>query len=113
MSIEEPIAERRSTISSSLLFEALASHRRRRVLRYLADTDGPVFLDELAAHIADDDADQQDWTIIAATLSHLELPKLADAELIHFDRETHIVEERPAASVAARHLALVDDWEDQ
>lgn len=110
---KEDVAESRSDVSPSILFEMLASRRRRRILRYLADADGPVFLDELSAHIADHVEDQHDWTIIAAVLVHWELPKLVDADLVHFDRETHIVEEGPSAAIADHHLALVDDREGQ
>lgn len=105
--------ESRGSLSPSLLFELLASRRRRRILRYLAETDGPVFLDELAVHIADHEDDQQDWTLIAVTLVHFHLPQLADADLVSFDRDTHIVEAGPAIPHAARCLALVADWDDQ
>lgn len=96
----------------SVLFDALASRRRRRILRYMAAADGPVFLDELAAHLADHHDADHDWTIIVA-LMHWELPRLADAALVRFDRETRIVEEGPAAPHAADHLALVADREGQ
>lgn len=109
MPIEESVGKPQRNISPSILFDVLSSRRRRRILRYLADTDGPVFLDEIAAYIAEHEDDQQDRTIIAATLVHWELTKLADADLICFDEETHVVEEGPAASVAARHLKLVED----
>lgn len=113
MTTEERVARRRSDISPSILFEVLASRRRRLILRYLADADGPVFLDELAAHLADYEAAQRDWTLIAATLVHWHLPQMADAALVYYDRATHIVEEGPRAPLAARHLALVDEWDGQ
>lgn len=102
----------RTDCSPSTLFEALSRRQRRLILRYLADTEGPVFLDELAAQLDAHGDDQHDRTLLAGTLMSHHLPKLAEADLVCFDRDTHIVEEGPAAAHTARHLALVDDWED-
>lgn len=97
--------------SPPTLFDALTVRRRRLVLQYLAEAESPVLEDEQVADLASHADDHVERTSVAITLIHQHLPKLADAGMVRFDREMHTVEEGPAASYAAHHLAFVDDRE--
>lgn len=80
------------------LLECLADAIRRRLVATLADRNGPVARDDLAAELAGDGAD------LRAELHHRHLPKLDAHGLVEYDRESGRV--RP--TVSARDAEWVD-----
>lgn len=68
----------------------LADERRRTVLSVLEDRDAPVGTEDLARAVAarDGPADPETVADLRVSLSHVHLPKLADADLIGYDRDT-------------------------
>jgi sugar-specific transcriptional regulator TrmB len=85
------------------LSDLLADERRRRVLRTLAEQEGPVDLSTLASAVADSEADDPAgrtpvWRRVYLALSHVHVPMLADAGLVEFDRAATRV--RPWRTVA-------------
>jgi len=78
---------------SDIQWEALAAllerPRRQRVVSVIADRDRPLSLDELAEEMADRGSITQSEGEAsldpAATLHHIDLPKLAEEEIIEYD----------------------------
>jgi DNA-binding transcriptional ArsR family regulator len=100
-----------SSLSKDDTFHILQNERRRRVLAYLADTDGPVDMRDIAEQVAawEHDttvqqlsSDQRQRVYIALYQSHL--PKLADFGLIHYNRSRGIVERTPLADEVTAYL---------
>lgn len=93
-----------ATSEVDLLFEVLADRRRRLVLGYLESTDdGVAEYDELVDHVlagtSTDAAEPDARKRIAADLHHRHLPKLADSDLIEYDRRSETVRYRGAEAV--------------
>ncbi len=63
------------------VFDALSSHRRRIVLRHLADV-GVASVEELSDLLVDRGVDDPDATL---ALYHGDLPRLRDARLVEYD----------------------------
>lgn len=86
-------------VSLDRVFELLSKERRRYVLYYLNQQDGPVSVDELAAFVADQEADTPTAPLsderleqIELELYHADLPKAADAEYIQYDPDEGVIE---------------------
>lgn len=78
----------------------LADEERRRVLSQLRAHDGiGMTLDDLAAACRTDDPTAT--TVTPVRLHHATLPKLAAADLVHYDREAKTVEYRGDTAVEA------------
>jgi len=79
-------------------FALLARERRRTVLHCLGASDGPLSLSELADRVAEREAaDSTPEGLereIAISLSQVHLPKLADAGVVKYERDTQRVEYR-------------------
>lgn len=100
-----------TALSKDEMFHILQNERRRRVLQYLADREGPVNMPDIAEQIA---AVEHDTTVqqltsnqrrrvyIALYQSHL--PKLADFGLITYNQSRGIVERTQAADQVMRYL---------
>jgi predicted transcriptional regulator len=91
------------------LSDLLADERRRRVLRTLAEQEGPVDLSTLASAVADSEADDPAgrtpvWRRVYLALSHVHVPMLADAGLVEFDRTATRV--RPLADCRSLATSL-------
>lgn len=75
---------------------ALIDDRCRYTLQYVVSTDGPVGFDELVEHLVDSATwatpRGTDSNHVALRLYHVVLPKLADADLLEYDREKNLVE---------------------
>lgn len=81
-----------STPSLDSLFSALAEPRRRQVLAVTGERNGPTAVDELARSIARIEHERgpgeppaSSVASVAATLHHVHLPALADADLLAYD----------------------------
>lgn len=75
------------------LLDALASDRRRRVLRYLESAkDGPTSVATLADVLRRRNEAGADRATLRARLHHVELPKLDDAGLLTYDPERGEIE---------------------
>ncbi|WP_331235573.1 DUF7344 domain-containing protein [Natronorarus salvus] len=108
---DEEASEPAASLSKDDTFHILQNERRRRVLAYLADTDGPVDMRDIAEQVAawEHDttvqqlsSDQRQRVYIALYQSHL--PKLADFGLIHYNRSRGIVERTPLADEVTAYL---------
>lgn len=104
-------ASREDALSKDDTFHILQNERRRRVLWYLADTDGPVNMRDIAEQVAawEHDttvqqltSDQRQRVYIALYQSHL--PKLADFGLITYNRSRGVVERTPLADQVTQYL---------
>lgn len=117
----------RTSLSKDDTFHILQNERRRRVLRYLSDAEGPVDMRDIAEQVAawEHDttvqqltSDQRQRVYIALYQSHL--PKLADFGLITYNRSRGVVERTPLADQIAWYLdeengteeptGAQDDW---
>lgn len=87
----------RSDASLDRLYRLLADGERRALLAFLLERDEPVPLSELRAHVADDGDERR----AGIRLVHSHLPKLAEADLVEYDRESG----RAAATAVAAELA--------
>ncbi len=108
---DDEASEPAASLSKDDTFHILQNERRRRVLAYLADTDGPVDMRDIAEQVAawEHDttvqqlsSDQRQRVYIALYQSHL--PKLADFGLIHYNRSRGIVERTPLADEVTAYL---------
>lgn len=99
------------TLSKDDMFHILQNERRRRVLEYLADKEGPEDMRDIAEQVAawEHDttvqalsSDQRQRVYIALYQSHL--PKLADFGLITYNRSRGIVERTPLADQVNPYL---------
>jgi DNA-binding transcriptional ArsR family regulator len=98
-------------ISKDDLFHLLQNSRRRAVLRYLRDREGPVDMRELAEQVA---AWEHDTTLEQLTyeerqrvyipLYQSHLGKLADAGVIEYDKPRGVVEARPLLDYVASYM---------
>ncbi|MEY7849988.1 ArsR family transcriptional regulator [Natrarchaeobius sp. A-rgal3] len=96
----------------------LTDGTNRAVLEALEDADGPRSIDELATELVAReafviDALEYDERIERARISlyHVRLPKLDEAGLVEYDRETNVVSRGTLAPVAVRweEIELVDE----
>lgn len=86
-------------LSQDQVFDLLSNSRRRFVLHYLKEADGPVRLSELAAEIAAienevsvDELTSQERKRTYVSLYQTHIPKLQDAGAVSYDAETGMVE---------------------
>jgi len=82
-------AGRPPAISIDRAFELLSREHRRRVLYYLMDNEGAASIDDIAEHAAGASDDAADAAAVG--LHHTHLPRLADAGVIDYDRDTERV----------------------
>jgi hypothetical protein len=96
--------------------DALADQRRRAVCRYVAATDrDAVALDELAGRI--DPAVRDGGPSLRSKpeydprtrLHHVDLPKLADADVVEYEPNRRVATAGPALSIATDLVRAVDD----
>ena len=108
--------------SKDEIFHLLQNERRRMVLRYLRDTDGPVRMRDVAEQVA---AWEHDTTVEELTstqrqrvyipLYQSHLSKLDEAGLIDYQQNRGIVERKPLADRVDQYLQLesTDDSMDE
>ncbi|NGM68569.1 helix-turn-helix transcriptional regulator [Natronolimnobius sp. AArcel1] len=93
------------------LFEILSHPTRRRILSTLA-TRNPRDEDEFQTETSSSDADD-DLEQFLLQLTHLHLPKLADAEFINWDRETNTVTRGPRFKEIQPLIKLMQENQDE
>lgn len=107
----EVASSKNGTLTKDELFHLLQNERRRLVLQYLAETEGPVELREMSEQVTaweygipvDQITSDQRQRIYTA-LYQYHLPKLADAGFITYNQSRGIVERTPLADQATPYL---------
>lgn len=98
-------------LSKDEIFHILQNERRRNVLQYIADTDEPVRMRDVAEQVAawehettvqELTSDQRQRVYIPLYQSHL--PKLDKVGLIEYQQNRGIVERKPLADQVDRYL---------
>ncbi|WP_251328502.1 DUF7344 domain-containing protein [Haloplanus pelagicus] len=86
-------------LSRDALFSILRNERRREVINYLREHEGPVDLRELSEYIAaiENDCEQSAVTYkqrkrVQTALYQMHLPKLADRNIVSYDRRAGKIE---------------------
>lgn len=87
----------RDTLSQNRVFDLLSNARRRFVLHYLSQHDGPVELRELADEVARWETGSESLTRkqrkrVYVSLYQTHIPRLADSGVIEYDADTGLVE---------------------
>lgn len=98
--------------SQDALFSMLRNERRREVIAYLRGREGPTDLRDLSEHVAavENGCDPADVTYdqrkrVQTALYQMHLPKLADCDIVSYDRRAGEVE---LAAGAAPYLPYLD-----
>lgn len=80
------------------IFEILSSERRRMILTYMEDREGPVQLRELATHIAATEEEKEESDLsddeirrVYISLYQYHVPKMSDLGIISYDRDAGAV----------------------
>jgi len=107
-------------LSLDHIFEILKNERRRTVLHYLADNEGPVSLGQLAEHVA---AVENDTTVARVTskerkcvyvgLYQCHLPKMDDMDIVSFNQNRGKIEVGPNAHALYAYLENSDSRDRQ
>lgn len=99
------------TLSHDLVFDLLSSQRRRMVLHYLRRHGGDSTITELADQIAalENDVEPSDLTKqqqkrVYVSIYQTHIPKLADAGVVEYDRDSGAVALTPRAREIDRYL---------
>lgn len=108
---EEEAEEQEEDLSLDLIFEVLKNERRRRVLHYLNDNEGPASLRTLSEHIAALENDKtvaelnsQERKRVYVGLYQCHLPKMDDMGFVEFNKDRGIIELGPAAAAVDKYL---------
>jgi DNA-binding transcriptional ArsR family regulator len=80
-----------STDKWDAVFSALANEYRRRTLRYLLATRSRAKVPEIRDHLLDIEEAAGGKQAVESLLYHVHLPKLAEADLITWDRDERTV----------------------
>jgi DNA-binding transcriptional ArsR family regulator len=103
------------SLSTDEIFHLLQSRRRRAVLRYLRDVEGPVEMRAIAEQVAawENDtspqaisSDERQRVYIPLYQSHL--PKLDEEGIIEYDKDRGVVRKTPLAAQLVRYLDVDD-----
>lgn len=99
------------SLSQDVVFDLLSSSRRRYVLQYLSQHEGPVAFSELANELAawENDTDVEDITErqrkrVYVSLYQTHIPKLEEAGIVSYDRDTGEVQLRSRMRRLSAHL---------
>ncbi|WP_251342912.1 DUF7344 domain-containing protein [Haloplanus halophilus] len=103
-------------LTRDALFSMLRNERRREVIHYLRDHEGPVDLRELSEYIAaiENDCERSAVTYkqrkrVQTALYQMHLPKLADQNIVDYDRRAGQVELADGAEDCLPYLDAVTD----
>lgn len=105
----QPLSEIES-VSTDDVLDVLAKERRREVLSYLIECTDPVTVDALVAHV--ESAGQagignENENRLAVRFHHVDLPKMAAAGLVEYDREENVVEATAACESIEATIQLL------
>lgn len=113
LSAPEPEAH---DLSRDDLFSMLRNERRREVIHYLREHDGPVDLRDLSEYIAaiENDCEPNEVTYkqrkrVQTALYQMHLPKLADQQIVSYDRRAGRVELAAGAENCLPYLVADTD----
>jgi hypothetical protein len=105
------VTEQATSLPLDQMFEILKNKRRRTVLHYLNENEGPVALGDLAEHVA---AVENDTTVPQVTsrerkcvyvgLYQCHLPKMDDMDIVEFNQNRGRVELGPNAAQLQQYL---------
>jgi len=103
-------------LSRDALFSILRNERRREVIDYLREHEGPVDLRELSEYIAaiENDCEKNEVTYkqrkrVQTALYQMHLPKLADQNIVSYDRRAGRVELADGAEDCLPYLDAVTE----
>lgn len=102
------------TLSESRIYALLADRRRRLLVRLLQDFPDPLSSTQLAEILADcehETTTDQDRQRVLLSLCHNHLPRLNDAAVIEYDRESGAVRTGPNFGVLVG--AIADECDEQ
>jgi len=91
----------------SLVYDALADERRRRVVHLLAEADAALTIEELTERMvgtgddSTDDPDDGEIARLRTSLYHVHVPKLSDAGIVRFSPEERRVRLTDSVSLDA------------
>jgi hypothetical protein len=114
--LEEHTDEKTTDLDDDEIYHLLQNERRRSVLEYLRDREGPVQMRDIAEQVAawEHDttvqalmSDQRQRVYIALYQAHL--PKLEKKGIIDYNQSRGIVEKKPAAQKLFAHLKQPTD----
>lgn len=101
-------------LTQEVAFETLSSKRRRYVLHYLLQTEQPVTLKELSTQVAAWENDTVSNAVtykermrVYTALRQSHLPKMADCNVVTFDKERGVIELTADASALEVYLDIV------
>lgn len=97
----------RNTLSTDDLFEVLKNDRRREAVRFLARTDGPTTLPDLATHVADGSGSTPSGSYRSAyvSLQQSHLPVLIDCGVVEYDPESKRIDRGPQFEPVVEYLS--------
>lgn len=89
--------DERNTISQNRAFDILSNARRRFILSYLSQTEGPVELRELADEVArwetgSESLSRKERKRVYVSLYQTHIPRLKDAGVIDYDPDSGLVQ---------------------
>ena len=108
------------SLSQDAVFDILSNARRRFVLYYLREADGPVELGELARELAAwenettvDELTKQQRKRVYVSLYQTHIQKLAEAGIVEYDKDTGMVRLSNGANQIGAYLSVEEDQEDR
>jgi hypothetical protein len=110
--------EASADLSKGEVFDVLRNQRRRFVLQYLKRNDEAVELGELATQVAAweyetscENVSAEQRKRVYTTLQQTHLPRLADANIVHYDAEDGVISATDRATDIAIYLEIVPGHE--
>ncbi|NHN49785.1 hypothetical protein G9464_19635 [Halostella sp. JP-L12] len=110
--------EQTKELSLDVMFEVLKNERRRFVLKYFDENEGPVALGDLAEHVAarENDKPVRELTSgerkrVYVGLYQCHLPKMDDAGIVDFNRNRGRIELGPNADLLDEYLETETETE--
>lgn len=107
-----------SNLSKGEIFDVLRNERRRFVLQYLKQRGEAVELGELATQVAAweydtpcDDVSADQRKRVYTTLQQTHLPRLAEANIVHYDADDGVISATDRANDLAIYLEIVPGHE--
>lgn len=107
-------AERKPSVGREDLYELLGNCRRRYVIEYLREHEGPTDLDTLTIHVAaqENDIAPEDVTSaqrkrVYTSLQQTHLPRMEEMGAVTFDKEARVVTPTTQLSEFTLHLDIV------